>query len=476
MRRMIAILLVLILAALLAACPEEEQDQGREEAGEYVYRAALSAGQWAVIVDPYDSSLELFDPANTVHRSLAAAQELADIKTVANGETLAVLDGAADQILVVNPANQSVVRTIDVGESANRLIVSPDGVHVLALYDPNAGEADYGEGGVINYYEMNVVDAQAGSAVALSIDFTPDNIAFAPAGDRCLLSKDYRVVYLDLDTLETSTFPLSLGPEDPREPSMMSISPDGELALVLADKLPDLYVLDLLAPSINIIDIERSASDIVFIPETRIALLTIPELSRLSVLDLDQGMLENIDLTISAERVLLSDDGSLAVLYDRGEDMLLTVDLADFDVQSYPLSVNVSSSVDDPVKFIGEGRLLVIGKSGSGEFGSNDINLVDLERNVAVPIGFQGEFESYALGNSTMAVVMAQERRLVRLDLDTLQAQSWDLGTYPQNVTYVAGAQAFCVDYLDEEGKVTFVGDQGTEIYWSDRDFFNRWK
>jgi len=120
-------------------------------------------------------------------------------------------------------------------------------------------------------------------------------------------------------------------------------------------------------------------------------------------------------------------------------------------------------------------RILVVGDLYSGTHGNNDIDLIDLETRRVVPIGFEGPIMGYAFSPNqpTLAVLLPDVKKLVRLNLELLEAESWDIGGLAQRLKYLPTAQVFMVDYRLRRGKITFVGDLGTDVYWIAARFFD---
>jgi len=477
----IAIALAMMAAVLLPGCGWvtdilDEDDEDEEEAEPYRFLTVMEAGASAAIVDPYDGSLDLLDPINEERASVATSKHVFNEAVLADGQTVAVLDDVLDEVRIVDVASAEVKHVISVGSAVSSLIPSPYGSQVLAIYDPSEGETDFGEGGVINYFELNILDAEEGTNLPVSIDFTPENIAFSPDGHTCLLGRDYRLIHLDMDTVETVTFPLSLGPNDPREPRHIEISPDGEFAMILVDRFTDVYVLNLVDHTINILDLAGSAGDIVFIPETRIALLPVPELWVAAVVDLDSAIPEEIALDFPATDVRISPDGTMVLFYaDRGNDVAI-MDLADWKTELYPLTVSINRTIDEPVCFDPDSlMILAVGQTGAGDYGIHDINLIDLDSRVVVPIGLEGTIYDYAFSpnQQTLGFVLPEQEKFVRLDLLNFQGQSWDLGRKVHLLHYLPTAEVYMVDYHDTRGKLTFIGDRGSDLFWCAKAIFD---
>ena len=463
MRRPIAIALCCgLVLAFSAGCPSSPGHGGGHHGNAYRYVPAMPTATDVAVVDPYDGSIDLIDPVSYRRANVATTRDVIDAAVIDAGTALAVLDGKRDEARIVDVASRAVIQVIPVGSAINRLIASPFGPQALAIYDPAAGEADFGDGGVVDYYAVNVLTPQSGAALSVSIDFTPDNIVFSPDGRTALLGKEYRLLSLDLSTGETVAYPLSLGPEDPRVPREIVISPDGELAMVLVEGLPDVYVLDLVARAINILDLSDDASHVAFVPDSRLALLPLPGMSRVALVDLDAAIPEEIDLGTVAYEARIGPDGARALFYSENGSSVAVLTLADRKVETFPLSVRVSREVPEPVSFTPDGaKVLVFGEPGTGTHGRYDVNVIDLADRVVVPIGFEDRISRYAYGEHSVGVLMPLLPKLVRLELPDLQATAWDVPDMAMRMHYLSGAKAFLLDHQDKAGRLTFLPEDG---------------
>ncbi len=481
-RKLMIAILVSMLLPLLGACEpwndawdelfgEDEKEERHRQP--YQDIPAFTNGRYGLLIDPYDGSVDRVDPAGKSRVSIPTSPDPKHAAVIDDGAAFAVLDNVQHIVRIIDVAAARVTKTIAVGEAVNRLIANPYGGYLLAIYDPAAGEVDFGESGMINYYKLDILDLASLERQTVSIDFTPDNIIFNPDGRTCLLGRDYRLVHLEMDTVQTVSYPLSLGPGDPRTPTRIAISPDGEFVIILVSETLDVYVIDLVGQSINILDLSGKADDIQFIPETRIALLPLSATGSIAVVDLDQATPETIDIDAFLERVLISEDGRWAALYGLGESRIVVLDLEEFEAQLFPLDVAVNSYLAAPVAFAPDNeRLLVI---GYGEV-TNDIDIVDLNTNRVIPLGFEGEIADYAFSDRqpSLGVLLHSAQKFVRVNLETLDAQSWPIGQLAERLYYLPEVERYMVDYDHRSGKLSFMGDLGSDFFWIADRLFDR--
>ena len=490
-RTMITMLIALVAAFALSGCdliddmsdqidewvngPEEEKGKVRKSSK---YVDPLTAGPYAVTFDPFDGSVDLTDPMTRTRATIGISPNVIDAVILDDENRIAVLEGHTDEVKIIDVATKTVLHTAQVGETVNRLVASPYGGFLLVIYDPTQGQVDFGDSGMINYFEMNILDLDDLTIRTLSIDFSPEMIVFNPVNHSVLLGKDYQLISLNMDTGKSVSYPLSLGPEDMKIPRKIAISPDGQFAIVLIHQSIDVYVLDLVNQSINILDLVRPAQDILFIPNTRTALFPVPESQSLVIVDLDYAIPEEEPMGFRLNRAVLSPDETKAAFYDEGGSAIVILTFADMKTRAYPLDVMISRDVSAPVAFAPDSqRMVVFGEPGTGLYGLHDIDLIDLVSREVVPIGFEGSIKAYAFSPTLpiLGILLASAGKFVRLDMELLTAEAWNIGTQAQNIQYVTDANTFLVDYSHKKGKIAFLGDAGNDMYWIAARIYDRY-
>lgn len=476
---------LLALAALffITGCDQladwfgDDDDDNDDDKAPFRYLSDFDLGARLGAVDPYDGSLDLIDPLTLDRYSIPTSPGFSALALTPAGDLVAMLDGEANLVRIVDPAAGRVEGEIAIGEGVNALRVSPTGDYLLGFYDPSAGEVDFGDSGVINYYELDVIDLVALAARPILIDFSPSQVVFAPSGRQCLLGSDHRLIWLDLESGAKVTYPLTLDPTESREPRDIAISPDGSTALVLINGTDDIFVLDLVNPTINILNLSGQAESVTFLPDSRLALLPVPDTGKLGIIDLDAAMPAEISLGETASRLLLNPDGTQVVLYREGGDQLIFYDPAMEEVTALPLNVLIESEEGRPsVAYSPDGRrILVVGQYGSGPSGKLDMDLVDLKKSIAFPIGLDASWIDYAFtpDSARVGVLLGERNKFIRLDLNSLQPVWWEIAAAARELHYLTELGIFAVQHHDRHGKITFIGDQGSDLYKIKRGFFD---
>jgi len=451
---------------------EEKEEDGPKRP--YQYIPAIAVGEQAAVIDPFDGNIELIDPNTKVRRTIRTSLDTKTMVPAQNGTKIVSLDHYLDLVRIIDVESRETEHIIHVGETVNRLIPSPFGNQVLAIYDPDLGDVGFGDSGTINYFELDIIDTSAGTFKSLSIDFAPNRIAFAPDGLNVLLSKDIRLIQLDMASGQYVSFPLTLQPDDTISPRAIAISPDSEFALILVNGSSDVYVIDLVAQYINIIDLTGEPVDVLFVPDTaqperRIALLPLGPTGQVALVDLDEAVPEILEVEKVVNSGVISPDGMRALFFESGGHSIISMDLESFDHRIYPLNISIDFDERKPVRFSPDSKkAIVIGEPGYGTYGSWDVDVLDFANHNVAPVGFESEITDmeFSTNAPTVGVLLGGAKKFVVLDLDTLVARARPTRAQSRNVEYLPGANAYVIDFKMRKGMLLFVGDQGSDLFW----------
>jgi len=211
----------------------------------------------------------------------------------------------------------------------------------------------------------------------------PSNIAINPAGTLALIANSVRIDPADPTQFipETQIHVLDLTTKPPkivgqlqagRQPSGMSLTPDGRLALVANRADGTVSVLRInglevsVAQTITVCTPEESASDVAIHPSGRLALVSVQKGGFLQLLEIGDGQVKLTDRKISVcgqpYRCVITPDGALGLTAGQGAGNGLDSDaLTVVDLQSKPIRTVdyvAIGAVPESIELSPDGRLV----------------------------------------------------------------------------------------------------------------------
>ncbi len=156
---------------------------------------------------------------------------------------------------VVFPEAQA--NAFDTGDWYGEFTYSPDARFAVA---PVLPDADISGGGVVSLDAVLVLDLERGKRWEVPVGFRATKLVFTAdasgASDGMVVLSQSEVTTVDLSQdvpLPGTIFPLTLDPRTVLQPKDVVITPDDAFALIAVQGSADLYVLDLVNPSINLV-------------------------------------------------------------------------------------------------------------------------------------------------------------------------------------------------------------------------------
>jgi YVTN family beta-propeller protein len=144
-------------------------------------------------------------------------------------EYVYVVMGGDNQVWVVDPEREAVIKKIDVGKAPDGIAISPDGTRA---YVANSQSND-----------LTIIDtANMRVQVTIPVGAMPFGVAVAPSGRRVFVvnngSRSVSVIPTDLSNLKTSSFKVEKGPTD------IIIGPDNRTVYVVNELSNSIVVAD----------------------------------------------------------------------------------------------------------------------------------------------------------------------------------------------------------------------------------------
>lgn len=361
---------------------------------------------------------------------------------------------------------------LDVDPVFGRLSFSTDGRWAVARPDPN--RASESTEGFISLDTLWVVDTEGGTSFRVPVGFDTSSVRFVEDGDGAaqglvaLSPNEVGFVSLSGTAPEvTTTYPLTLDNDDQVTPLSVAFTADRSHALVTVAGIADLYTLDLVNPSINLVALRRAPSA-VYVDVVRDRSLILYENEPwLDVVDHDLFTVTSVRLGEGATAITTA--GDIALLTNRlGRDAvrvdLETLDTVEYSLKDSPLDVWLS-----PDAAFG---LLTVGTSVSPRVQVIDLREIDgrVDDDVRV-VGTRGRITDVAWSDPadglTARILQEGVDQLYTFDPQVLGATEIELareasrlGRLADGTAWIAHPDALgLISFVDADGAVTEVSD-----------------
>lgn len=360
---------------------------------------------------------------------------------------------------------------------------SSDGSYAIAYLDLANLRID----GVIDLTSVVAIDLSGDpQPTPIAVGFAADRVLFVEGAggrpEKAVVLSQNSVALLDLlpeVPVREVTFPLSLDPDTVVTPVGVELTPDGGHALITVEGRADLYVLDLVSASINLVELSGIPAAMAVNEDLDRTVITYRDTNRVDVLDHDLFELESTTLDESMNRVTMR--GDYAVLYDTrgGHDAykldLVTHVLTEYRLQNPAVSMHVAPTDEFAIGF----TRAEDGFGGGGVSEIYDANpgmeILDLRDDDAQPFLLEGLGVGLAWSPTASALhaLVLQDGidYLYQLDLYTGRSEELELdgppvaiGTMPDGDFFITHESALgLVTFLDPAtGDTVVVSGFGT--------------
>ncbi|MEM6929404.1 MAG: hypothetical protein AAF602_20865, partial [Myxococcota bacterium] len=338
------------------------------------------------------------------------------------------------------------------------------GVAYIANFD------DISLDGVVNLNGVAVLDLQEDSSEVVTVGFAPDRVLFnydeqGATTDAVVLSRN-AVARIDLSQrpYAITKFPLTLDPDIIREPNGIDLTPDGRYALISTANEADLYVIDLVDESINIIDLESDPATLQVDDTADRTVLVYDDQAVVELMEHDFFTVDRIELDEPMNQVETG-DGS-ALLWGNGQQHdLYRLDLQTRELVEYTLQNPAVSLHPAPT---GEFAIALTrpedGQGGDGVDALYDANpgmeVLDLDDDESVPFLLEGQgvgVEFVADETSLVALILQRDvDYLLSYDLYTGEREEITLSASPVSIGTLTDGSRFWITHQSELGLVSF--------------------
>ena len=195
-----------------------------------------------------------------------------------------------------------------------------DDASIAALYVNPANASSVVVDGFLNLNEVTFVEAQSATVHRVSVGFAAEAVLFTDDNARAVVLSRSQVAVVNLGGSDGDceawsscvTYPLTLDADQTVTPDDVVLVADGRYALVSVASSKDLYVLDLLNESIDIIELAGVPSAVVDDPDHGVTVVTYGGRAQADVIEHELFEVSSITLEEPATRAVLTPVGVLA--------------------------------------------------------------------------------------------------------------------------------------------------------------------
>lgn len=343
------------------------------------------------------------------------------------------------------------------------LHMSPDGRFAAAL--ANAG-ADDAIGGLVNLTAMQVIEVDTSESWIVSTGFAASEVLFlqdaAGVTDAAIVLAPNEVALVDLTAQSPDpevVFPLRLDGFGQTLPRSVTVTPDRAHALVTIQGSSDLFVLDLVAYSINILSLRGVPTTLTLDPDGDRTFIGYSNSSVIEAVDHGTFDLRAWTTHGTVDRMLIR-EGALYAWNRSGGTFVERIDLATDDQVSWPLnyasgelfvSPDNAWALTTPSAYPARFELLDLAAGADGELDTDPR-----------PFGLDGVVLDAAFDGTAGSALLLQADQddVLRVQWPSLEAEAIALSQPPVAIGAAATGGWF-VTHPEPQGLVSFLSTDG---------------
>ncbi len=357
----------------------------------------------------------------------------------------------------------ALAQPIPLETAYNELTFAEDTRWAVATLDLDT--ADLSQAGVVSLNSVSVIDLQSATATQVPVGFDADAVFWTTdasgTATRAVVLSQNQIAVIDLLALVPAldtTFQLTLDPDLVVTPREVAVTEDGTHAILAVNGSPDVYVMDLVNPSINIVELGAVPDQMVPLPEIDATLITFAQTPQIVLLPDDTFDPDSIPLEEPLSSVV--DAGDFLMLWARNRQDVyrfdpLTRDLVEYRLQSNALDLAVAP----------DGLTAVVFTSANG-IGFPGMELLDLADDDSTPFRLEGAgiglaFTEDAAGTELL-LLQDQIDYLLKYDFSAATQEEIELPAPALGIGALPEGGPFYITHQSTLGLVSFL--DGAEL------------
>ena len=405
------------------------------------------------------------------------------VATVADRDLAIVLNQGSDEVSIIRAApNDDSVLNLEILPAMNTLTLSPSGNHLIAWYNDRIAETDDRVG---PFQDISVVDLEEDEEQVynISVGFHIIEIEFNAQGTHAFVITDDGLNILDLTTLDRDaiipSMPLALDPLIDIVDREVEITSNGEFAFIRNSTDASLLVADLKDRSLNPIPLPGIPTDLDLFPEADWALVVMRDVWKIALIPIPTGITdpESVEIIDVPEEnsigvAVLTATADKAIIYSSiaEQDRLLILSIPSRTLDIYRVRKGIRTVAMSP-----DGNKILIfhnkqpGTPIPGEDPDAFIakswaySLFDIETGFSklVTIDTEAGAFSFSPDNRKAFLLQNDDELLIKnvdvIDLSSFSTETLELGSPPEHVGIIEGANKVYVAQEHEVGRMSFI-------------------
>ncbi|MEN0066126.1 MAG: hypothetical protein AAGA48_28555 [Myxococcota bacterium] len=332
--------------------------------------------------------------------------------------------------------------------------------------------------GVVNLNGVAVLDLERDGSEIVTVGFAPDQVLFnyddaGLATSAVVLSRN-RVASIGLGSqpYAITQFPLTLDPDVVRDPNGIDLTPDGRYALISTANEADLYVIDLMDESINIIDLSGEPATLQVADDADRTVLVYDDSPVVEVMEHGFFTVDRLDLDEPMNQITTT--GGLALLWgdDDQHDLyaldLATQQLTEYSIQNPAISLHPAPGGEFAIAMTRPESGVTSGSVDALYDANPGMEVLDLAREESVPFLLEGRGigVAFVADETSLNALILQEGidYLQSYDLLTGALAQIDLSAPPVTIGSLPDASLFWITHNNALGLVSFFNPQSGEL------------
>jgi len=349
----------------------------------------------------------------------------------------------------------------------NALDFTSDGRTAVAYLDYQPG-MDLPPGSIGDITQLLFINLMTVQSTSVPIGYPADRVLFNADDTRAVILSQSEVVIIELETGDYDrvvTFPLTLDVDDEVTPDDVNLTPDGNYAIITVEGGSELYVLDLVNESINLVSLDGVPSDMIVDGTQDRTVLAYEGRAGVDLMDHTYFEVESVELEEVANRILQL-DGQVLLYSDQGNKDVYRLDLETTELVEYRTKNPPSELFVEP-----SGLYAVALTTPEGGFADDvealfDVNygveILDLGSDDSIPLIATARplgIEFSGTGVDSQALVLLEdEAKLTLINLPTgaatqleLEAPPLGIGTWTDLYVITHDAPLGMISFLDPQ-------------------------